>query len=132
MFVAEHYTETFADVKLHEHELLPIHCSKIFAHHAKAEYNYPTIHLPLAWSGLIGLSTRIYQTVHDGALAFLVVVLPKGSASENTAECPKNRVNALRKLQSNQLVQMLEELCFSPFRNCCTRGNIMPASHPSN
>ena len=49
---------------------------KILAHHAKAGYDYPTIRLPFTFSGLIGLPTRIYQTVHDGALAFLVVVSP--------------------------------------------------------
>jgi len=63
-----------------------VHHSKIFAHYAKARYTYPTIHLPFAFSGLIGLSTRIYQTMHDGALAFLVVVLPLDSVSENAAE----------------------------------------------
>jgi hypothetical protein len=51
-----------------------IHRGAIRAHHAKAGYDYPTIHLPFTFSGLVGLSTRIYQTVHDGALAFLVVV----------------------------------------------------------
>jgi hypothetical protein len=48
-------------------------------HHAKAGYDYPTIRLPFTFSGLIGRSTRIFQTVHDGALAFLVVVSPESS-----------------------------------------------------
>jgi len=69
-----------------------IHCSKIFAHHAKTGYYYPTIHLPFAFSGLIGLRTRIYQTLHEGALAFLVVVLPSGPKSENAAESSEKRV----------------------------------------
>ena len=109
-----------------------IHCSKIFAHHAKTGYNYPTIHLPFAFSGLIGLRTRIYQTLHEGALAFLVVVLPSGPKSENAAESPKRPVDTLRKLQSNQLVQLFEELYFSSFRNRCSSGNIMASAHPSN
>lgn len=52
---------------------------KILAHHAKAGYDYPTIRLPFTFSGLIGRSTRIYQTVHNGALVFLVVVSPERS-----------------------------------------------------
>jgi hypothetical protein len=51
-----------------------VHRSKISLHHAKAGYSYPTIRLPHTFSKLAGLSTRIYQTVHDGALAFLIVV----------------------------------------------------------
>jgi hypothetical protein len=52
---------------------------KILAHHAKAGYDYPTIRLPFTFSGLIGRSTRIFQTVYGGALAFLVVVSPESS-----------------------------------------------------
>ena len=44
------------------------------ARHAKAGYDYPAIRRPFTFSGLEGLSTRIFQAVHDGALAFLVVV----------------------------------------------------------
>jgi hypothetical protein len=36
--------------------------------------NYPTIRLPHTFSSLAGLHTKIYQTVHNGALAFLVVI----------------------------------------------------------
>ena len=60
---------------------------KILAHHAKAGYDYPTIHLPFTFSGLIGLSTRIYQTVYDGALAFLVVV--SNAATEKSPDRSK-------------------------------------------
>jgi len=62
--------------------------SKISAHHAKAGYNYPTIRLPFTFSGLIGMSTRIYQTVHEGALAFLVVVAPRHETSKISAKPP--------------------------------------------
>ena len=41
------------------------------------------------FSTLAGLSTHIYQTVHDGALAFLVVVSP-ANVSRNTSERSKN------------------------------------------
>ena len=63
--------------------LLEIHRSKISLHHAKSDYDYPTIHLPHSFSKLTGLPTRIYQTVHDGALAFLVVVSSSNEGQEN-------------------------------------------------
>jgi len=75
--------------------LLEVHRSKISLHHAKADYDYPTIRLPHYLSPLAGMSTRIYQTVHEGALAFLVVVLPSGPKSENAAESPKRPVDTL-------------------------------------
>jgi hypothetical protein len=74
MLAAENYQDFFADFALPKRELLEIHRSKISLTRARAGYDYPTIRLPFAFSRLIGLSTRIYQTVHDGALAFLVVV----------------------------------------------------------
>lgn len=83
MSVAEHYTDVFADVVLPTRGLLEIHRSKISLHHAKSGYDYPTIRLPHTLSKLVGMSTRIYQTVHDGALAFLVVV---SSALENSVD----------------------------------------------
>ncbi|MGB8373395.1 MAG: hypothetical protein WCE82_10825 [Halobacteriota archaeon] len=55
---------------------MEIRRSKISIHHVKAGYDYPAIRIPFTFSGLIGLSTCIYQTVHAGALAFLVVVSP--------------------------------------------------------
>jgi hypothetical protein len=61
-------------LSVHEAALSEIHRSKISLHHAKVGYNYPTIRLPCTFSKLAGLPTRIYQTVHDGALAFLVVI----------------------------------------------------------
>ena len=129
---AGHYT----DNAVAGAEFLEIYRGKISAHRAKAGYTYPTLRLPFACSELIGQSTRIYKTMYDEV--FLVVVTPvpaapkTPTASINDAKSSKNRVNTLRKLQSNQVVQMLEKLCFSPFRNCCTSGNIMTASHSPN
>jgi hypothetical protein len=58
---------------------------KILAHHAKAGYDYPTIRLPFTFSGLIGRSTRMFQTDCNGALAFLVVLSTESSPkSEET------------------------------------------------
>ncbi len=56
--------------------LSEIYSSTISLHHAKKGYNYPTIRLPHTFTKLAGLPTRIYQTVHNGALAFLVVISP--------------------------------------------------------
>lgn len=74
MSATERYPEIFTDIALPRYELLAIHRSKISLHHARTDYNYPTIRLPHTFSMLAGLPTHIYQTVHDGALAFLVVV----------------------------------------------------------
>jgi hypothetical protein len=84
----DHYSDLDAAVALPKHELLEIHRSKISLHRAKADYTYPTIRLPHTFSKLAGLPTRIYQTVHEGALAFLVVIssrsMPLESSLENT------------------------------------------------
>lgn len=63
-----------------------IHRSKISLHRAKAGYSYPTIRLPHTFSKLAGLPTRIYQAIHDGALAFLVVVGSRSTAAEKSAK----------------------------------------------
>jgi hypothetical protein len=67
--------------------LQEIHNGIIRAHHAKTGYDYPTIQLPFSFSGLIGLSTLIYQTVHNEAIAFLVVI----SQSEKAPESRRDR-----------------------------------------
>ncbi|MGA7076918.1 MAG: hypothetical protein WBZ42_10340 [Halobacteriota archaeon] len=71
MSAAENYPALLVDDTLPKHELLEIHRSKISIHRAKTNYDYPIIRLPHQFSALAGLPTRIYQTVHDGALAFL-------------------------------------------------------------
>jgi hypothetical protein len=86
MLAAEHYP--YRGVAMPNHELLEVHRSKISIHHAKVGYDYPAIRPPFTFSGLIGLPTRIYQTVHNGALAFLVVV---SSSNKSKEESQKNR-----------------------------------------
>jgi hypothetical protein len=93
MLAAENYPEV-CTASPSTHELLEIHRSKISLHHAKPGYDYPSIRLPFTFSGLIGLPTRIYRTVHDGTLAFLVVV---SSASESS---PDKHENALSSAES--------------------------------
>jgi len=82
----DHYSDLDAAVALPKHELLEIHRSKISLHRAKADYTYPTIRLPHTFSKLAGLPTRIYQTVHEGALAFLVVISSRSMPLESSLD----------------------------------------------
>jgi len=73
-----------------------IHRSKISLHCAKADYSYPTIRLPHTLSTLAGLPTHIYQTVHQGALAFLVVVSSSNKSEEESQNKSENPAISLR------------------------------------
>jgi hypothetical protein len=77
-----------SEVALPKAKPLQIHRSKISLHRAKEGYSYPTIRLPHTFSKLAGLSTKIYQTMYDGSLAFLTVISPK----ENTSKTTKSSV----------------------------------------
>jgi hypothetical protein len=90
MSAFEHCPDLLMQLALPQHELLEIHRSKISLHHARTDYNYPTIRLPHTFSMLAGLRTRIYQTVHDGALAFLVVVSSPYEGEERSAKKSEN------------------------------------------
>jgi hypothetical protein len=92
MYAAQHYPDLFTEAALPKQELLEIHRSTISIHHAKTGYNYPTIRLPHTFEALTGLSTRIFQTVHHGALAFLVVI---SSASSPSGSSPDQHENVL-------------------------------------
>lgn len=83
-------------VNLPEPTLLEIHRSKISLHHAKDGYSYPTIRLPHTFSRLAGLPTQIYQTVHDGALAFLVVVSSGAADTKKSAKKSENAKTSVR------------------------------------
>ena len=52
----------------------PICTHKISVQSSKPSHAYPIIRLPREFRELAGATATIYQTVHDGALAFLVVV----------------------------------------------------------
>jgi hypothetical protein len=88
MLAAEHSPDILSDVKLPNQGLWEVHRSKISLHRAKAGYDYPTIRLPYIYAKLAGLSTRIYQTIYDGSLAFLTVISP----TENASKTPKASV----------------------------------------
>jgi hypothetical protein len=70
--------------------LYPIHHSTVSVHDAKEGYDYPLIRLPRTLSKLAGLPTQIYQTLHEGALAFLVVVSGSSSLPENVSDSPES------------------------------------------
>ncbi|MGZ4848885.1 MAG: hypothetical protein ACXV2D_05245 [Halobacteriota archaeon] len=53
----------------------PICTHTISLQSAKASHAYPIIRLPRVFRELAGSKAEIYQTVHDGKLAFLVKVL---------------------------------------------------------
>ncbi|MGZ4928837.1 MAG: hypothetical protein ACXV76_11295, partial [Halobacteriota archaeon] len=84
MLAAESYANSLSTYEAAASE---IHRSKISLHRAKAGYDYPTVRLPHQFSCLAGLTTRIYQTVHKGALAFLVVLAPADVSNGATGEC---------------------------------------------
>jgi hypothetical protein len=91
--LATGHSDLFDYLDLPKSELLEIHRSKISLHHAKSGYDYPTIRLPHKFSKLAGLPTRIYQTIHDGSLAFLTVISP----TEDASKTPKSSVLTWRR-----------------------------------
>lgn len=92
MLVVDQFRESLVEGP--ESALLEIHHSKVSLHHANVDYDYPTIRLPYTFSKLAGLSTYIYETVHDGALAFLVII-SKGTSTESSADPSENaKINA--------------------------------------
>jgi hypothetical protein len=93
MLAAGHHPNLFSEFAIQKHELLEIHRSKISLHRAKAGYDYPSIRLPHTFSQLAGLSTRIYQTIYNGSLAFLTVISP----TEDASETPKTSVFTRRR-----------------------------------
>jgi len=99
MLAAEHYPGHFADFALPRQKLLEIHRSTISLHYAKPNYNYPMIRLPYYLAPLVGMPTRIYQTVHDGALAFLVVVSSTRKAAKINAKLEKNTTKDAKSLR---------------------------------
>jgi len=86
MLATENHPVTLSDAFLSKKALLAVHMSKISLHRAKADHSYPTIRLPHTFSVLAGLRTRIYQTVHEGALTFLVVVSSEIVGTQENAE----------------------------------------------
>ncbi|MGZ4944107.1 MAG: hypothetical protein ACXV6K_07500 [Halobacteriota archaeon] len=90
MLAAESYDKSVLNSR--DPALSEIYSGTISLHHAKEGYDYPTIRLPHTLSRLAGLSTRIYQTILEGALAFLVVVASSRSTTEDCAKKSKNPV----------------------------------------
>jgi hypothetical protein len=94
MLATDRYQDLHPDVAISNRQLFEIHRSKISLDRAKADYSYPAIRLPHTFSTLAGLPTRIHQTVHDGALAFLVVIAPGKAAEKSAKKSQKASKNA--------------------------------------
>jgi hypothetical protein len=57
-----------------QYHMQPICTHKMSVQSSKPSHAYPIIRLPQEFSGLVGAAATIYETIHDGAQAFLVVV----------------------------------------------------------
>ncbi|MGZ4922279.1 MAG: hypothetical protein ACXV3U_08860 [Halobacteriota archaeon] len=57
----------------------PICTHKIGFHSSKPSHMYPIIRLPREFRELAGSRAEIYQTTHEGSLAFLVKVIDRTS-----------------------------------------------------
>ena len=68
----------------------PICTHTISVQSSKPSHAYPIVRLPREFRGLVGAAATIYQTVHDGALAFLVVVNDRQDHKPHTASDSKN------------------------------------------
>jgi hypothetical protein len=68
----------------------PICTHKIGLHSSKLSHAYPIIRLPREFRGLVGSSVDIYQTVHEGAVAFLVKVVERGTKKLSTGSNSEN------------------------------------------
>ncbi len=64
----------------------PICTHKIGVHSKKSPYTYPVIRLPREFRKLVGAVATVFETTHNGALAFLVV--PHSRESESSARAP--------------------------------------------
>ena len=62
----------------------PICTHTIGVQSAKASHACPIIRLPRAFRDLAGSKAEIYQTVHDGKLAFLIKVVDRTSEKLNS------------------------------------------------
>ncbi len=84
------------DGAMQNYELLKVHHSKISLHHAKKRLQLPSDSVTLQVLTACALSTRIYQTVHEGALAFLVVVSSSDTALESSPDKPENALSSAK------------------------------------
>ena len=104
MLAVDHYPDFHPDSAISSRQLFEIHHSKISLARAKKGYDYPIIRLPHTFSALAGLSTRIYQTILTGALAFLVVVSPTSKAVQTNTKTPHQALNPPSSHVDNHLV----------------------------
>jgi len=84
MIEAEQYPDLYFDFAMPNKRYEKLIVAKSLSITQK-QVTLPTIRLPHRFSVLAGLPIKIYQTIHDGALAFLVVISP----NEKALEIPK-------------------------------------------
>jgi hypothetical protein len=82
-------------------QLLRTH--KIGLHSSKPSHAYPIIRLPREFHGLVGSNVEIYQTVHEGALVFLVKIVERARKSSARAQIRKTSLYTAKVGRSNRL-----------------------------
>jgi hypothetical protein len=83
----------------------PICTHTISVQSAKPSHAYPIIRLPREFRRLAGAAATIYQTTHNGALAFLVVPhrKRKGHTTDSDADIEKTSLYTAKVGRSNRL-----------------------------
>jgi hypothetical protein len=81
----------------------PICTHKIGVQSKKSSHAYPVIRLPREFRRLAGAAAAIYETTHNGALAFLVVPHHKPKRSSYGAPITKSRLDMAEVGRSNRL-----------------------------
>ncbi|MGZ4868973.1 MAG: hypothetical protein ACXV2F_01215 [Halobacteriota archaeon] len=79
----------------------PICTHKIGVHSKKKSHAYPVIRLPREFRRLVGAAATIFETTHNGALAFLVVPHHKPKRSAPGAPIPESRLHTAEVAGSN-------------------------------
>ncbi|MGZ4907292.1 MAG: hypothetical protein ACXV5F_01380 [Halobacteriota archaeon] len=79
----------------------PICTHKIGVESKKPSHAYPLIRLPREFRRLVGTAATIYETTHNGGIAFLVVPHKNRKRSSNGAPNPKSRLDMAEVVCSN-------------------------------
>ena len=92
----------------------PICTHKISLQSAKPSHAYPIIRLPRGFRRLAGAAATIYETTHNGALAFLIVPhrnRKRGHKSDLDTDTENTSLYTAKVGRSNRL----EPICFCNF-----------------
>jgi hypothetical protein len=80
----------------------PICTHTISVQSAKPSHAYPIIRLPRKFRRLAGAAATIYETTHNGALAFLVVPHCKEHKNDSDADTEKTSLYTAKIKRSNR------------------------------